>query len=79
MTQTWTELIVAWLPLVILVGLWFIVMRRMNGPTGISQGQYMHEILAETKRQNEALFKLLAVMDERLKRLEARDQTTKGG
>jgi ATP-dependent Zn protease len=73
MSKAVIEVVVAWLPLVLIVGAWMWLMRRqLRGPGGMTQGEYMHQIVEETRRQNDALLKLLTTMDERIKRLEDR-------
>jgi ATP-dependent Zn protease len=68
------ELTIAWLPLIIIIGIWAFIMRRFRGPTGMTQGQYMHEIAQENRKHNEALLKIIDQMDQRLARLEDQDR-----
>jgi hypothetical protein len=73
-SDRFVELATAWFPLVIIIGIWAYLMRRFRGPTGMTQGQYMHEIVHEYRKQNEALLKVIEQMDQRLTRLEDQDR-----
>ena len=71
--MNWIELIVAWLPFVILIGVWVYFMRRQGFVgKGMSYATYLEEMLKETRRQNEVLERLLAEMKQRVERLEGK-------
>jgi hypothetical protein len=51
--------------MLLLVGVWIFFMRQMRGPNGPQERS-----LAEQKRHNEALEKILASVDARLQKIE---------
>lgn len=68
----WIETLVAWGPILLIMGVWIYFMRNMGG--GMSYGKYLEEHLAESRRQNELLTKLIEKMDARISQLEASDR-----
>jgi ATP-dependent Zn protease len=76
MSNRFIEVAIAWLPIVVIIGIWAYFMRRFRGPTGMTQGQYMHEIVQENRKHNEALLKVIDQMDRRLARLEDQDRNS---
>jgi cell division protease FtsH len=61
------NLFVNWLPMLLIIGVWIYFMKKGGG---LGYGKYLEEHLAENKRQNELMLKLLEKMDERIARLE---------
>ncbi|MEZ5843587.1 MAG: hypothetical protein R3D27_07615 [Hyphomicrobiaceae bacterium] len=70
MDKVLLETLIAWLPMLILIGVWIYFMRQMRGKGGLTQFEYMEQLLAETRRHNNELEKILNRIDERLARLE---------
>lgn len=75
MAKSWVEILVDWLPMVVLVGLWLYFMKRSqraySATSGKSHGQLLEEHLEATRRQNELLEQLVRDQETRLQRLEA--------
>jgi ATP-dependent Zn protease len=63
--KTLIDLLSNWFPMLLLVGVWIFFMRQMRGPNGPQERS-----LAEQKRHNEALEKILASVDARLQKIE---------
>jgi hypothetical protein len=72
--MNWIEILVAWAPLLVIFAVWLLIMRQMRGKDGLTSGQYMSEILKETRRQNDLLERLVGNMEQRVARLEDRDR-----
>lgn len=68
------EAIANLLPFAIMIAAWLYFVRQFRGKDGLTQGQYMTAILAETKKQNELMAKTLDTMNRRLERLEDADR-----
>ena len=66
------ELLVSWLPMLLLIGVWIYFMRQMQG--GMSYVEYRKQALQEQRTHNETMKKLLETMDKRLQRLEGADK-----
>ena len=72
------ELFLKWVPVFVFLGLFFWIVRRSKHPkTGISQFEYLERGLAEQKRHNAQLEKILENMNRRLDLLE-RDRSGSG-
>ncbi|MEQ1651988.1 MAG: hypothetical protein ABL897_05840 [Hyphomicrobium sp.] len=51
---------VQWLPMIVLIGVWLYFMRRQSNPLkGISHAEYLEQLLAEERRHNAQLEKIL--------------------
>lgn len=72
-------ILISWFPMLLLIGVWLFLCWRMGafGRNRMSQGQYLQEILEETKRQNVALEAIITKMDARLSQLESRPPSPK--
>ena len=73
----WLETFVAWAPMLLLIGVWIYFMRSMGGG-GMSYGKYLEQHLAEARRHNELMMKLVEKMDARITRLETADRGRTG-
>ena len=62
---TLLDLLINWFPMLLLIAVWIFFMRKFLGPDGPFQ-----RTLAERKRHNEALEKILARIDARLQKIE---------
>lgn len=64
---------ITWFPMLLLIAVWLFLCWRMGAfrRNPMNQGQYLQEILNETKRQNAALETIITKMDARLAQLEA--------
>lgn len=51
---------IQWLPMLLLIGVWLYIMRRQSNPLrGISHAEYLEQLLAEERRHNAQLEKIL--------------------
>jgi ATP-dependent Zn protease len=78
-SNPWIEILVAWLPMIILLAVWGYFMWRSRGiymgRSGKTHGQMLEEHIAEMRRQNDLLEKLVKDQEARIQRLEvAREQ-----
>jgi len=57
----WVELLVSWVPMLLLIGVWIYYMQIYGGrsKSGMTQIQYLEELLIETRRHNQMMEKLL--------------------
>jgi cell division protease FtsH len=60
------EILINWFPMLLLIAVWIYMMRGFRGRGGLTYSQYQTQILAEQKRHNEALEKILARLENRL-------------
>ena len=67
----WIETFVAWFPMLLLIGVWIYFMRSMGG--GMSYGKYLEQHLAEARRHNDLMMKIIEKMDARISHLERSD------
>jgi ATP-dependent Zn protease len=69
---TLISVLIGWFPMLLLIGVWIYFMRRfrMQSASGMTQFQYMEELLKETRRHNDQLERLLATANDRLAALE---------
>ena len=58
----WIEIASNLVPALLLLGAFIYLGRQMRGKNGFSQMQYLEELLAETKRHNEQLEKLVGTL-----------------
>lgn len=63
------ELLLSWLPMIVLIAVWVYFMRRHGGPAGMQQ-----QIVEEYKKNNELLRQIIERKDQRIARLEAGDK-----
>jgi ATP-dependent Zn protease len=61
----WTNLLVSWLPFLLLIGVWIFFMRKMRDANSPQQ-----RALAEQRRHNDVLEKILASHEARLQKIE---------
>ena len=57
----WVDLLINWFPMLLLIGVWIFFMRQTLGGNS-PQRQYMVANLAEQKRHNEQMEKLVAAL-----------------
>ena len=57
----WGALLIDWFPMLVLVGVWLYFMRQMQSAKS-PQRQYMAAHLAEQKRHNEQMERLIAAL-----------------
>ncbi len=60
------EVFVNWFPMLLLIGVWIYFMRRFGGRGKLTTSEYYEQFLQEQKRNNEALEKILARLEQRL-------------
>lgn len=65
MDKSWIELFVAWLPVLVIFGVWFYFMRKGGG---LSYGKYMEQHLEETRRHNDVMERLVSELVKRSER-----------
>ena len=58
----WIELAGNLIPALLLIAAFFYLSSQFRGKNGFTQMQYLEELLAETKRHNEQLEKLVAAL-----------------
>ena len=63
--MTWTESLMSWMPFLVLIGIWLFLWRQWKRPNGPTQRS-----LAEQKRHNDALEKILTSHEARLQKIE---------
>ncbi len=63
------EVILGWVPMLLLIGVWIYLMRRNIGPFGAQ-----HRIVEEYRQHNELLRTIIDRMDQRITRLEGADR-----
>lgn len=82
-SNPWIEILVAWLPMLLLIAVWVFYMRRSRGiymgQSGKTHGEMLEEHIAEMRRQNDLLEKLVKDQEMRLQRLEAAREQPSGG
>jgi len=71
---TLLSVLISWFPMLLLIGVWIFFLRRLNrdarSKSGMTQTQYLEELLQETRRHNEQLERLLANTNERIALIE---------
>lgn len=75
MDKYWTEILIDWFPALLLSGVWLTVMYRNRknfvGKNGKMHGEMLEEHIAEMKRQNDLLERIMKDQELRLQRVEA--------
>jgi hypothetical protein len=65
----WTSLVTAWLPLVVLLGVFFYITRsqgmRSRGPSGASLIELYEQQVSETRRMNGILERVAVALEKR--------------
>lgn len=76
MQTTFIDVLVSWGPMLLLILVWLVFMTRyrksMQGQSGRSYGQLLEDYLAEMKRTNDLMQRMLEDQGRRIERLEAR-------
>ncbi len=65
----WKEIFVSWGPILLLIVVWVIFMTRLAGDKAPTT-KYLSDLLAEQRRHNDLLEKLVVQHDARLRKLE---------
>lgn len=80
---TLIEVLVTWLPMLLLIAVWVIMMKQgrsaYTGKSGKTHGEMLEEHIAEMRRQNDLLEKVVKDQDARIAKLEARRSNAGGG
>jgi hypothetical protein len=83
MTTEIIQIIVNWLPILVLVGVFLYVARRSqsvySGRNGKTHGEMLEEYIVEMKRQNDLIEKIVQDQEARLQRLESTKRSSSGG
>ncbi|MBA4130971.1 MAG: hypothetical protein C0519_06065 [Hyphomicrobium sp.] len=83
MTTEIIQIIVNWLPILVLVGVFLYVARRSqsvySGRNGKTHGEMLEEYIVEMKRQNDLIEKIVQDQEARLQRLETTKRSSSGG
>lgn len=76
MHKTWTEILIDWFPMLLLIAVWVFFTYRgrgvYSGRSGKTHGQMIEEHIGELRRQNDLLEKLVVDQETRLQALEAK-------
>jgi ATP-dependent Zn protease len=66
-TPTWLTVLVSWMPMLVMIGIWAYITRRIFGrsKSGLSQMEYLEALLAEQKRHNQQIETLVARLSNR--------------
>lgn len=79
MDKTWTEILIDWTPMLLLIAVWAFFTYRgravYSGRSGKTHGQMLEEHIDEMRRQNDLLEKLVKDQESRLLALEAKLST----
>lgn len=82
-TQDIIPIIVNWLPILVLIGVFIYVARRSqsaySGRSGKTHGEMLEEYVVEMKRQNDLIEKIVQDQEARLQRLETTKRSSSGG
>ncbi len=73
----WIDTLVAWFPMLLLIGVWIYFMRSMGGG-GMTYSKYLEQHLTEARRHNDLMMKLIEKMDARISSLETADRRRSG-
>ncbi len=83
MTTEIIQVIVNWLPILLLIGVFLYVARRSqsvySGRNGKTHGEMLEEYIVEMKRQNDLIEKVVQDQEARLQRLETTKRSSSGG
>jgi len=75
--------IVNWLPILVLIGVFIYFAQRSQsvytGRSGKTHGEMLEEYIVEMKRQNDLIEKVVQDQEARLQRLETTKRTSSGG
>jgi hypothetical protein len=76
-------LIVNWLPIIVLIGVFIYFAKRSQsvytGRSGKTHGEMLEEYIVEMKRQNDLIEKVVQDQETRLQRLETTKRSSSGG
>lgn len=76
-------MLIGWLPILILIAVWVVIFLKSRdvytGKTGKTHGELLEEHVAELRRQNDLLEKIVKDQEARLQRLETRRSGSGGG
>lgn len=82
MTPELIEMLVGWLPALLLIGVfWYFAVKSQAaymGRSGKSHGEMLEEYLVEMRRQNDLLERLIGDQEARIQRLESTRRTGTG-
>ncbi len=83
MGQDFVQLLLSWLPILALVGVFVYFVQRSQGVytgrSGKTHGEMLEEYVAELKRQNDLIEKVVQDQEARLQRLETTRRSSSGG
>jgi hypothetical protein len=83
MGQDILQLLLSWLPILALVGVFVYFVQRSQsvytGRSGKTHGEMLEEYVAELKRQNDLIEKVVQDQEARLQRLETTRRSSSGG
>lgn len=83
MGQDFVQLLLSWLPILALVGVFVYFVQRSQsvytGRSGKTHGEMLEEYVAELKRQNDLIEKVVQDQEARLQRLETTRRSSSGG
>jgi hypothetical protein len=83
MTTDIIQIIVNWLPMLVLIGVFYYVARRSQsvytGSNGKTHGEMLEDYIVEMKRQNDLIEKIVQDQEARLQRLESTKRSSSGG
>jgi hypothetical protein len=83
MGQDFVQLLLVWLPILALVGVFVYFVQRSQsvytGRSGKTHGEMLEEYVAELKRQNDLIEKVVQDQEARLQRLETTRRSSSGG
>jgi hypothetical protein len=83
MTTQIVSLIVDWLPVLVLIGVFVYFVQRSQsvytGRSGKTHGEMLEEYIVEMKRQNDLIEKIVQDQEARLQRLETNRRSSSGG
>ena len=82
-SNPWIEILVAWLPMLLLIAVWIYYATKSQGiyrgKSGKTHGEMLEEYIAEMRRHNYLLEKLVKDQETRLQRLEVARAQPSGG
>jgi ATP-dependent Zn protease len=83
MGQDFVQLLLSWLPILALVGVFVYFVQRSQsvytGRSGKTHGEMLEEYVAELRRQNDLIEKAVQDQEARLQRLETTRRSSSGG
>ncbi len=78
----WTAMLMGWLPVLLLIAVWVVMMQRgrsaYTGKGGKTHGEMLEEHLVEMRRQNDLLETIVKDNEARIAKLEQRRTNTTG-